>query len=52
VADLHAIWDSVIYQAPGYLDLPLNEEAWNEFTDADEKMHSEHPIDESMIKPG
>ena len=32
VNELHALWDSVIYDYPGYPDLPFDKHEWNSFT--------------------
>ena len=52
VGDLHAIWDSVIYGATGYVVLPLTESAWDEYTTGVEDLHDQRPIDMSLVKPG
>jgi len=52
VDNLHAIWDSVIYTETGWVDLPLDETAWKEFTSTAEDYHQKHAIDQSLVKPG
>ena len=52
VDNLHAIWDSVIYEATGYVNLPLTDKAWDEYTKAVEDIHEHHDIDKSLVKPG
>ena len=33
VDDLHAVWDSVLFEYKGSFDLPLNENDWKWYTD-------------------
>ena len=32
VDNLHSIWDSVIYEYPGYPVLPLDDASWEQYT--------------------
>ena len=45
MSDLHAIWDSVIYQYIGYETFPLTDERWTWFTETVYRMNWEYPID-------
>lgn len=45
VEDLHAVWDSVIYEFPGYETLPFDAEIWQWYSDQSEGLEDRHPID-------
>ena len=38
VDNLHAVWDSVIYDYVGYADLPMTKESWGYFTSQSDKL--------------
>ena len=49
VADLHAVWDSVIYSYPGYATLPMDKDTWEYFTAQSDKLENDHPIDQEKL---
>ena len=51
VGDLHAIWDSVIYEYTGYETMPFDSEEWSYYSEQATKLHTAHPIDEAVIFP-
>ena len=52
VNELHALWDSVIYDYPGYPVLPFTEETWANYTDIITEMWTDFTPDESKLYPG
>jgi hypothetical protein len=51
VSNLHAVWDSLIYEQPGYPNLPLNTADWSWYTSTAAAMYSEYPVDSNTILP-
>lgn len=51
VSNLHSVWDSVIYQFPGYPVMPLSTKDWDWYTATAEKISSEYAINASDLKP-
>ena len=49
VGDLHAVWDSVIYEYAGWETLPLDESNWEWFSAQASRIISENAIDASQI---
>ena len=49
VSNLHAVWDSVIYQYPGYPTMPLSNSDWNWYTTTAGTMATDYPVDSSSI---
>lgn len=52
VTNLHALWDSVIYEYCGYPTLPLNTTDWDNLTTASDGLYTTYPVDASMILDG
>jgi hypothetical protein len=52
VNELHALWDSVIYDYPGYPTLPFTEETWANYTDIITEMWTDFTPDENKLYPG
>ena len=52
VEELHALWDSVIYNYPGYPDLPFSSSLWKEYSDTAAHLYEEFPPDEDKLLPG
>lgn len=50
VQDLHAVWDSVIYEYPGYETLPLNQVDWDWYSEQTMQLEKRHPIDKKAEK--
>ena len=50
VSNLHAVWDSVIYEYPGYPDQPLTSDGWDWYTNVAGQMYSDYPIDTTKIE--
>ena len=51
VSNLHSVWDSVIYQYPGYPTMPLSTSDWSWYTNTVSTLASEYPISNSSILP-
>jgi hypothetical protein len=51
VSNLHSVWDSVIYQYPGYPTMPLSTSDWSWYTNTVSNLASEYPISNSSILP-
>ena len=51
VNELHALWDSVIYDFPGYPDLPFDSKSWDNYTNIADQMYKDYPIDEKKLLP-
>ena len=45
VGDLHAVWDSVIYELPGYETLPMDNDTWDFYTNLNLRLEKDHPVD-------
>ena len=45
VNELHALWDSTIYEYDQDLQQPLNETAWNTLGEISQKLRTEHKVD-------
>jgi len=52
VNELHAVWDSVIYQYPGYEVLPMDAVWWKFYSDQASKIMASHSVDPFQIKAG
>lgn len=52
VTNLHSIWDSVIYEFPGYPSLPLNDDDWDSLTSTAQGFYEKYPIDQSQLNDG
>ena len=52
VGNLHAVWDSVLYEYCGYPDLPLDSDNWDSITDAAASMNKSHPVASKDILSG
>ena len=50
VGDLHAVWDSVIYELPGYETLPMDSDTWDFYTNLNLRLEKDHPIDPEKEK--
>ena len=44
VSNLHAIWDSVIYEYPGYPAMPLSDSDWEWYTQTAAEMALQFPV--------
>ena len=49
VSNLHAVWDSVIYQFTGFPNMPLSTTDWNWYTTTAESMSNQYPASNSNI---
>ena len=49
VSNLHSVWDSVIYQYPGYPVMPLSTTDWNWYTTTTETMSTDYPVNSADI---
>lgn len=47
VSNLHAVWDSVIYEWVNYANMPFNEADWNQLGDDAARLVKDHPIQDS-----
>lgn len=45
VADLHAVWDSVIYGYSGYETLPMDKSTWDYYSAQSGRLESDYPVD-------
>jgi len=45
INELHALWDSTIYEYDQDLQQPLNDSAWNFLGNISEKLRTEHTVD-------
>ena len=52
VANLHAIWDSVIYEYPGYEVLPMNTADWKWYSEQASRIARDYPVPEHEILSG
>ena len=50
VGNLHALWDSVIYEYTGYPDLPLSDSDWDSYTKTASDLASSYPIKSDDVK--
>lgn len=46
-SNLHAVWDSVIYEEPGKQSLPMNEYTWADYGDIAADFASKYPVSKS-----
>ena len=44
VEDLHAVWDSVIYDFPGYETLPMDDKTWDFYTSHSTEFKLDYPV--------
>ena len=44
------MWDSVIYEFPGYETLPMDQENWEYYTKNAERLEKLHPVDTEKEK--
>ena len=51
VSNLHSVWDSVIYQYPGYPAMPLTATDWEWYTTTTETMAATYSFNESDLNP-
>lgn len=49
ISNLHSVWDSVIYQYPGYPVMPLSTTDWNWYTSTTNTMASSYPVSSANI---
>jgi hypothetical protein len=49
VSNLHSVWDSVIYQYPGYPVMPLSTADWDWYTSTSSTMASDYPVNSANI---
>jgi hypothetical protein len=49
VSNLHSVWDSVIYQYPGYPVMPLSTADWDWYTSTSATMASDYPVNSANI---
>ena len=49
-SNLHAVWDSVVYEEGGRQKLPLTEDDWSNYGSISKEFSSKHPVSESDYK--
>ena len=49
VTELHALWDSTVYEWDDDFSQPLNDSMWNKMTNISSNLRSEHPVDEPKM---
>lgn len=49
VKNLHSVWDSVIYQYPGYPTMPLSNADWSWYTTTAANLSNDYPVNSSSI---
>ena len=47
--ELHAIWDSIIYEYPGYPVLPFSDSDWESLGKNASRMFSDYPVDQDKV---
>ena len=52
VANLHGVWDSVIYQYPGYPTMPFDDNEWNWYTETADAIANFGNIDQEDLREG
>ena len=52
VSNMHAVWDSVIYEYTDDNRPPLSSDQWDWFTSEADKLAKQYPVDESDIEDG
>ena len=50
VNELHALWDSTIYEFDKDFQQPLSEESWEALGNISETVRTEHPVTEEQMK--
>jgi hypothetical protein len=51
VSNLHSVWDSVIYQFPGYPVMPLSNSDWDWYSTQTETMSTDYPVNSADVLP-
>ena len=51
-SNLHAVWDSMGYVYCGYPDLPLSDTDWTWYTETEQTMAHNYPVDKSKLYDG
>ena len=51
VENLHSVWDSVIYQYPGYPVMPLSDSDWDFYSSTTQKMSADYPVNSADVLP-
>lgn len=49
---MHSVWDSVIYEYTGYVDLPLSDSDWSWYVSESKRLADLYPIDDSAVLSG
>jgi hypothetical protein len=49
ISNLHAVWDSQIYQYPGYPVMPLSTTDWDWYTATGASYYAQYPVSQSSI---
>ena len=52
VSNLHSVWDSVIYQYPGYPVMPLSDTDWTWYTTTSDAIAESNPINGEALLEG
>jgi hypothetical protein len=50
INELHAVWDSIIYEAPGYPVLPFSDQDWETYGRNASRMVKDHKVSPVMAK--
>merc|ERR1712226_736207 len=50
VDNLHAVWDSLLYEEAGYQDLPFSAADWESFGAKARGWINEYPVDDASIR--
>lgn len=50
--NLHAVWDSLAYNYCGYPELPLDSSDWTWYTQTEQTLAGDYPIDKSQLYDG
>jgi len=51
VSNLHSVWDSVIYEYPGYPVMPIGTADWDFYTTETTALNQAYPVDSTSILP-
>ena len=52
VSNLHSVWDSVIYNYAGFVDLPMNDKLWSYYGTECDNMVEPYPVPAAKLHPG
>lgn len=51
-SNLHAVWDSLMYEYSGYANLPMSSSTWSYYTTETQSIASAYPINKNNLKEG